>query len=82
MKQPINIQIKTELSTRKRLNPPTWREILVFKAMAGYRLFSSGIDKLKKRLDLNKFLREQKMTNLALRGLLSHSQHIFCVRQG
>lgn len=22
------------------------------------------------------------MTNLALRGLLSHSQHIFCVRQG
>lgn len=58
MKQPINIQIKTELSTRKRLKSPSWKEIFFFKALASYKLFMNGIDKLKKRLDLNKFLRE------------------------
>jgi hypothetical protein len=58
MKQPINIQIKTEISTRKRLKTPSWKEYLVFKALSSYRLFRMAIEKLKKRLDLNKFLRE------------------------
>ena len=50
--------------------------------MESYRIFQMAKNKLMKRLDLGKFLREQKMTNLAMRGLLSQSQHLFCQRQG
>lgn len=80
--QPINIQIKTELSTRKRLAAPSWRDFFVLKTMEVYRLFELASAKLDKRMDLAKFLRDQKKTNLALRGLLSQSQHMFCERQG
>jgi len=78
MKQPINIQIKTELSTRQRLLQPSWKTLFCMRGLESYRLFQIGKNKLSKRLDLAKFLREQKMTNLAMRGLLSQSQHLFC----
>ena len=33
--------------------------------------------KINKRLDLTRFLNEQKMSKLAIRGLLTHGQFLF-----
>ena len=70
-KTAINIRLKHEHGTRLSLLAPSAVNWLCCRAKERMGLINEAEWKIENRLDLGKFLHEQKMTKLALQGLLS-----------
>lgn len=75
---------KFELESRKWFPAPNlcqwlWRSCFWKKK---FPLIVESSEKLDKRLDIRRFLHEQKMTRLAFRGLLTKGQYLFVRKAG
>ena len=77
-KQPINFRVKSELGGRFRMERPGLLDLILCRSGAFFSRINQGHEKLKMRLDLAKFLEEQKFCKIALSGLLTPSQLLFC----
>ena len=77
-KQPISYRVKAELGGRHRIDRPSFRDLICCRSGPFFSQIKQGHEKLKLRLDLAKFLEEQKFCKIALSGLLTPSQLLFC----
>lgn len=71
--QPINYQVKAELGGRYRIERPSLLDLIRCRSGTFFERINQGHEKLKMRLDLAKFLEEQKFCKIALSGLLTPS---------
>jgi hypothetical protein len=76
--QAVNARLKDEFSTRSRLKlPPLHQWLFPSRFKEKLPFVEEANFKINKRLDLTRFLNEQKMSKLAIRGLLTHGQFLF-----
>jgi len=79
--QPLNFKVKAELGSRYRITRASLWQVVTCR---GYRFFNQikqGHQKLRMRMDIAKFLEEQKFCKIAISGLLTPSQLMFCEKQ-
>ena len=69
--QPVNLRVKSELGGRYRMDRPTFIDYIKCRGGPFFNRITKGHDKLMMRLDLAKFLEEQKFCKIALSGLLT-----------
>ena len=80
-KQAISLRVKSELGGRRRIDRPTFSDFICCRTGPFFSQIKQGHEKLNMRLDLAKFLEEQKFCKIALSGLLTPSQVLFCEKQ-
>ena len=79
--QPLNFKIKAELGARYRITRASLWQIVTCRGMKFFSSIKQGHQKLRMRMDIAKFLEEQKFCKIALSGLLTPAQLMFCEKQ-
>lgn len=76
-KTSVNIKLKHENGTRSRLQPPPLKQWIRCRDKERMQLIDEAEWKLQHRVDLGKFIHDQKVTKVALKGLMSQTQWMF-----
>ena len=76
--QPLNFKIKAELGSRYRITRASLWQVVTCRGMRFFSQIKQGHKKLRMRMDIAKFLEEQKFCKIAISGLLTPAQLMFC----
>lgn len=79
--QPTNFIVKSELGSRYKILRASMWQLITCRGGTFIKQISEGHRKLRMRMDICKFLEEQKFCKVAISGLLTPAQLKFCEKQ-
>lgn len=79
--QPLNFKIKAELGSRRRMTRVSLWQKLTCRGHDFSSKIREGHSKLRMRMDIAKFLEDQKFCKVALNALMTAEQQLFCEKQ-